>query len=920
MLVSSMNDVSDAVIKKEVNDIHKAVNKINETLARGANSNNKTLNQINTRVNKMNKDYNANLPDIRNTHVNKKDLFRPIGILDPDGKEDNPFTGRPYENIYYNSNDETSRDNNTYAGYAKFWSSLPMYAKSKEALELIYDNQVLLIVSGTGSGKTVLTPKLALHALNYQGRIAITNPKRLTTDLNARYAAKLADVRVGEEVGVWYRGRKDYDKRLTRLVYCTDGIVLQSLENDPTLSDFDMVIIDEAHERNVNIDLLLLKLKELVLRRPNFKLIIMSATINKELFINYFPKKEFKFGFLDAGEKPNFPVKQHYLDKPINEFRNKILSSRPDVYIEAAVDRVVNILTTTDDGDILVFLTGSGDELKGCSLLDQKLNKINKNRSRKIFCTILHAGTSGDAKNLATNVELYKRIQGKSYTRKVVMANEVAESSVTIDGVNFVVDSGFSKQSIFYPEKDIDALELRYISKAAHDQRKGRTGRTGPGECYNLFTKDEYEKLFPEFSTAPILIQNISANILGFFANSSYVTHVDLPFSYKVKKGGKASNKNWVAKPLPLAQFLGKFLEPPTEIQIKSILKRLFALGAWEYDTKKSKGTINKMGRAMSTFRINPQLARMLIAGYNYKCRDEICNLAAILEASEFRIEKVFKRFKARSKQKDEQKREEKQYNKVKHSWYNRLGDHFSLLDIYSEFSDRKYGIKDRRTGRIIKNSEDPEEFGKWCTKNYLDKRVLSNVKRTSSQYHRNFGNIIRNIRNDKPNAKLDYLFIEKQPVIADKLEDRVLQALARGFYINIVKHSGGSSFVSCFPEDKVAGRLDRLSFFVLSKQLPAYAFYTELKSILNIGTMCGIVSRVTPALLKEIKENKVSGICIDFDDCKVTHKNTENRGRSGKGQKWKKDKKSKGKKSKGKKSKSKSKSRGKKRKKKSKT
>ena len=472
---------------------------------------------------------NKNNNNKRNLFVNKSNLFNPIGILDPEGKQLNPLTKLPYQNLYTNAN----KFPNTYTGYAEIWANLPMYVqKTEETINAIYNNNVVLIISGTGSGKTVLTPKFTLHALNYNAKIAITNPKQIPSKENAEYAAKCLDVKLGEEVGYKYRGSPDdsYSKDKTKLLYCTDGYILARLKGDPMLKDFDCVIIDEAHERGVQIDLLLLELKQLILRRPEFKLIIMSATINEKTFIDYFPENKFKFKLVDAGQAPNFPVEQIFLKKPVNKF-DENLNLIGKEWMDKMVDICVDILTTTDEGDILAFVTGQGDGTNVTTLLKKKISDINKNRANKIYYTILTGKSDDKTKTLATNNKKYKNLNN-GYDRKIILATEVAESSLTFKGLKYVIDSGLANVSKYYPDTDINALEKKYISKASHDQRKGRTGRTCPGICYNLFTEKEYKDLFLDYSISPIKLENLDSILINLLSNKNYTTGINLPFKF----------------------------------------------------------------------------------------------------------------------------------------------------------------------------------------------------------------------------------------------------------------------------------------------------------------------------------------------------------------------------------------------------
>ena len=177
---------------------------------------------------------------MRDIFIDRKDLKKKIGILDPEGIEKNPLTGENYSE--------------NYKSLGKMWSNFPMYEKSQEIIQKIYDQQVILIVSSTGSGKTVITPKYALHALNYQAKIAITNPKRIPSAENAKFAAKTLDVELGGHVGYKYRGSPDgSSSQDTKLLYCTDGYVLARLQRDPMLMDYDVVIIDEARADRLSV-------------------------------------------------------------------------------------------------------------------------------------------------------------------------------------------------------------------------------------------------------------------------------------------------------------------------------------------------------------------------------------------------------------------------------------------------------------------------------------------------------------------------------------------------------------------------------------------------------------------------------------------------------------------------------------------
>ena len=272
-------------------------------------------------VNKNNK-ISTNNKNSKN-NINSKN----IGIMDRAGTKINPMNGQKFSEKWLSS--------------PKWWQNLPMYADSNKIINLINDNQVLLVISGTGSGKTVLVPFYALHTLNYQGRVVMTIPKTGVVLKAATTSSEMADVVLGKEVGYQYRGSRlsnggPTKSESTKLLISTDGSIVAQLINDPEMKAYDIVIIDEAHERGVQIDLLLLLMKKALRLNKKLKLIVMSATINPLIFENYF-KSEFKYAAVNvSGNLTNYPVKMEYLQKP--------LANPEKDFIKAGISRIIQIL------------------------------------------------------------------------------------------------------------------------------------------------------------------------------------------------------------------------------------------------------------------------------------------------------------------------------------------------------------------------------------------------------------------------------------------------------------------------------------------------------------------------------------------------------------------------------------------------
>ena len=894
------------------NNVNNRNSGANAISPRNNNNNNARSNKNTVIMGNNNRDNENNknkYPYTRDTYVPREKLFEKIGILDPEGVSNNPFTNEPYQNLYYDPSKNVSKKNKTYQQFALKWSKFPMYDKREEAINLIYDNNVILIVSGTGSGKTVLTPKLALHCLNYQGRIAITNPKRVPTKENALYSAMCMDVKVGSYIGMKYRdSEKSAYSTDCRLIYSTDGYILQLLQKDPLLTELDMVIIDEAHERNVNIDLLLLLLKQLVLKRPSFKLIIMSATIKTEIFSNYFPTPQFKFAMLDAGQQPNHPIKSIYLNKPINKYdaNGNIIDNN---YFDVAVDKVVSILKETDEGDILVFFPKKSDTTDGCSQLSMRLDRLNRELGKKIYCASLTSSKkTKEEEEMIINSEKYK--QNGKFGRKVVFATEVAESSITIDGLLYVIDTGLVNKLVYYSDKNMESLEMKFISKASHKQRRGRTGRTAPGTCFCLFTEEEYTKKFPEYTQSPILNTDLSKYLMTFLANQNFVSHIQFPITYKkdektskntnkhkklelrpktVGGGGENNKKKRLnispkvvplepsnIKPCEFTEYLHKLIEIPPIDTVKRTIQRLVDLKIVE--VRDEKGYITDLGRACAVFDVIPEIGRMMISAYNYRCRDDICNLAGIFEVSEYKMDNVFERFRAKTKNEQLKRAEKDEYERVKKRWVNSLGDHFSLLDIYNEFCKREYDEVDRKTGVIIRpKMGDTKE---WCKKNYLNYNILRKVKETARQYQGAFGRVMRIFKEKHPDVKPRFIFTDKEPVLSENYAENILRAILDGFFVNMMRKFDNRKYINCYPPSKTVAQLPQTSLYGSTKTQTKYAIYGQLKSIFGNQSF-SVVSKIPPAISDEYK-NSEQGKCLE--NCwKTGNSHKEEKGDSGK-------------------------------------
>ena len=405
-----------------------------------------------------------------------------IGIFDPDGKNNNPLNDMPYSDEYKN--------------LSKMWSNLPGYEYGKKFLKMLKKNDIILIISATGSGKSVLIPKFCFHYMNYKGLTVMTLPKKQITKNGALFSAKTLDTQIGEYVGYQYRGEKKKSDK-TSLLYCTDGTIISMFKEDPLILEIDILIIDEAHERATNIDLLLYLVKNAINLRKSqklkeLKLVIMSATIDESIFKKYF-EKEFKYDFLEMAGKPNYPIDSIFLKESILNKQNEHLKKG----VEIILDIVKKINENKNkNGDIIFFLPSISECKKIVNILNDKTNDC--------FCMALYSGFSKSLEIYLSNAEEYKKLNEK-FKRRIFISTNVAESSLTLDNIVYVVDSGLEINILYDPIKDINVMKKELISQSNVKQRKGRTGRTMSGFCYHLYTEKELKEThtypLPEIKT-----------------------------------------------------------------------------------------------------------------------------------------------------------------------------------------------------------------------------------------------------------------------------------------------------------------------------------------------------------------------------------------------------------------------------------
>ncbi|WP_429000444.1 ATP-dependent RNA helicase HrpA [Succinimonas amylolytica] len=461
---------------------------------------------------------------------------------------------------------------------------LPVSQHHEEIAELIRKHQVVVIAGDTGSGKTTQLPKICLEAgLGRRGMIGHTQPRRLAARTVADRISREIGVPLGTLVGYKVRfGDRTADNTVIKLM--TDGILLSELENDRWLNDYEVIIVDEAHERSLNIDFILGFLHDLLKKRKDLKLIITSATIDVEKFARHFGNAPVK---IVSGR--TYPVEVRY--EPINEeFDENDEPEIDDDDLEHAVLRAVDELTQEDPlGDILVFLNGEKDIADMAAFL----GKCNLKGTEILP---LYARLSNTEQN---------RVFQEHALRRIVLATNVAETSVTVPGIRYVIDPGTARISFYSPRTKVQRLPITRISQASANQRKGRSGRLSAGICIRLYSEQDFLSR-PEFTPPEIQRTNLAQVILKML--SLRITDI----------GG-----------FP-------FIDPPENRMINDGINLLEQLGAIEKDQN---GTVRltSTGKLMARFPCDPRFSRMLVESSRRGALRETLIITAALSARDVR-------------------------------------------------------------------------------------------------------------------------------------------------------------------------------------------------------------------------------------------------------------------------------------------
>jgi len=495
--------------------------------------------------------------------------------------------------------------------------SLPVYQVRQDLIDLLREHNILVCVGETGSGKTTqLTQYLHEAGYTVNGQIGCTQPRRVAAVSVAKRVADEFGCELGTKVGYSIRF-EDCTSESTIIKYMTDGVLLRETLFEPDLDRYCAVIMDEAHERSLNTDVLFGVLRSVVGRRHDFKLIITSATMDADKFARF-------FGNVPVFNIPGrtFPVETFYARSTAQD------------YVDAAVQQAIAIHVGQDTGDVLIFMTGQEDIEATCVLLADRISQVGEEVPPVTILPIYSQLPS----------DLQAKIFESSDKRKIIVATNIAETSLTVDGIKYVIDTGYCKLKIYNPKMGMDSLQVTPISQANANQRRGRAGRTGPGACWRLYTESAYVSEMLTMTIPEIQRTNLANVVL-------------------------------LLKSMGIKDLLSfGFMDPPPQDTILNSLFQLWMLGALD-----NLGDITKLGNKMAQFPLDPPLSKMLIVGEEIGCSSEIMSIVSMLS-----VPSIFFRPKDRADESDA----------AREKFFVPESDHLTFLNVYQQWGHNGYSAK----------------------------------------------------------------------------------------------------------------------------------------------------------------------------------------------------------------------------------
>ncbi|KOM44351.1 hypothetical protein LR48_Vigan05g195600, partial [Vigna angularis] len=716
---------------------------------------------------------------------------------------------------------------------------LPIFSVREELLQVVRENQVVVVVGETGSGKTTqLTQYLHEDGYTIGGIVGCTQPRRVAAMSVAKRVSEEMDTELGDKVGYAIRF-EDVTGPSTIIKYMTDGVLLRETLKDSDLDKYRVIVMDEAHERSLNTDVLFGILKKVVAQRRDFKLIVTSATLNAQKFSNFFgsytkvlleygltisytsrltqscfmrPPADLARSMLGVSDlspstdwfSPVLPPSHSVIDVhmpfsregkksfsrcrvvkslqvgllllaaagqfsscsvpifhiPGRTFPVNILWSKTPVedYVEGAVKQAMTIHITSPPGDILIFMTGQDEIEAACYALAERMEQMVSSSNKvvpKLLILPIYSQLPADLQ-----AKIFQKAEDGA--RKCIVATNIAETSLTVDGIFYVIDSGYGKMKVYNPRMGMDALQVFPVSRAAADQRAGRAGRTGPGTCYRLYTESAY---------------------------LNEMLHSPVPEIQRTNLG----NVVLLLKSLKVENLLDfDFMDPPPQDNILNSMYQLWVLGALN-----NVGGLTDLGWKMVEFPLDPPLAKMLLTGELLGCLEEVLTIVSMLS-----VPSVFFRPKDRAEESDA----------ARERFFVPESDHLTLYNVYQQWKQHDYR-------------------GDWCNDHFLHVKGLRKAREVRSQL-------------------LDILKTLKIPLTSCWPDtDIVRKAVCSAYFHNAARLKGVGEYVNC--RNGMPCHLHPSSALYGMGCTPEYVVYHEL--ILTTKEYMQCATAVEPQWLAEL-------------------------------------------------------------------
>lgn len=551
--------------------------------------------------------------------------------------------------------------------------NLPVFKRREELLQAIAENQIIIVQGQTGCGKTTQIPQY-LHEEGYtktelkHGDVKIigcTQPRRVAAMSVAARVSQEIGSKLGHTVGYSIRF-EDCTSEGTVIKYMTDGMLLRELLDDPVLSKYSVMMVDEAHERTLHTDILLTLLKDVTRARSDFRLVISSATLDEQKFAQFF------------GDPPIFRVEGRLFHVK-RLFKSNDQKNASSNMIDECLRVVLQIHRSDEAGDILVFLPGQ-EEIEELHKEVETQVKLLGNKIKELLIRPIYA-------NLPTDMQAKVFEKTPDRARKLVIATNIAETSLTIDGIVFVVDPGFCKQNRFSSKTGMETLAITRISKASADQRAGRAGRNRPGTCFRLYTRDEFNDEFEENTQPEIQRLNLANVVL-------------------------------LLKTMRIEDVLSfEYIDRPPREALTFAIEQLTALGALD-----RQGELTHLGRRMAEFPVEPKMSKAIIASESYGCSEEVLTIMSMLSVNG----SIFFKPKDKAVHAEASRK----------SFFSVTGDHLMLLKVYNDWAASNYSKhwcfeKFIQYKSMCRARDVREQLEKLCEK--VEVKLMSNTRDTAN-------------------------------------------------------------------------------------------------------------------------------------------------------------------------------------------